>query len=198
VTASPKPVDPNDLALRILASQGTSAYLAGLVNPGESESLVTEVEAELHTLNEHVAVCSLIPSPGAARLLHELPAITADVLLIGAESYGEEDWRLLDRRRSALARTGVTVFFTTPPSFTLLTRVAPNLSSWLAGLVFSAGMEHATTQDQREARLARLRAWAGMTDAEVALAAAEGRLPGDPEYAEWLVLIGRGDLLDAR
>jgi hypothetical protein len=198
MAASPKPVDPNDLALRILASRGTSAYLAGLVHPGESASLAAEVEAELRALDEHVAVGSLIPSSGAARLLHELPSITADVLLIGAESYGEEDWRLLDRRRSALARTGVMVFFTTPPSFTMLMRVAPNLSSWLAGLVFSAGMEHPMTEEQREARLARLRAWAGMTDAEVALAATEGHLPGDPEYAEWLVLIGRGDLLDAR
>jgi hypothetical protein len=198
VAVAPKLVDPNDLALRILASRGTSAYLAGLVHPRESATILPEVEAELHALDEHVAVRSLIPSPGAARLLHELPSITTEVLLIEAESYGEEDWRLLDRRRSALVRDGVTVFFTTPPSFTLLMRVAPNLSSWLAGLIFSAGMERAMTGEHREARLARLRAWGGMTDAEVALAASEGRLPRDPEYAEWLVLIGRGDLLDAR
>jgi hypothetical protein len=197
MAVSPKLADPNDLALRILASRGTSAYLVGLVDPGESATVVPEVEAELHALDPHVGVCSLIQSPGAERLLHHLPSITADVVLIGAEPYGEEDWRVLDRRRSALAHAGVMVFFTTPPSFTLLMRVTPNLVSWLAGLVFSAGMEHAMSDEHREARLVRLRAWAGMTDAEVALAATEGRLPRDPEYGEWLVLIGRGDLLDA-
>ena len=198
MTASPKLVDANDLSLRILASRGTSAYLAALVDPGETASFLAEVEAELRALDERVVVRSLSPSPSGARLLHDLPAVAAEVLLIGAESYGEEDWRLLDRRRSAVAHSGVTVFFITPPSFTLLMRVAPNLSSWLAGMVFSGGTERATTEQQREARLERLRASLGMTDAEVALAATEGRLPRDPEYAEWLVLIGRGDLLDAR
>jgi hypothetical protein len=31
----------------------------------------------------------------------------------------------------------------------------------------------------------------------VIAAAAEQTLPRDPEFAEWLVLLGRGDLLDA-
>jgi hypothetical protein len=35
-----------------------------------------------------------------------------------------------------------------------------------------------------------------MTDDEVIAAARSGALPRDPEYAEWLVLVGQGDLLD--
>jgi hypothetical protein len=45
-------------------------------------------------------------------------------------------------------------------------------------------------------RLAALRAWASKTDGEVVAAARDGTLPLDPEYAEWLVLLGHGELLD--
>ena len=44
-------------------------------------------------------------------------------------------------------------------------------------------------------RLESLRQWSGMTDEEVITRAEQGTLPGDPPYAEWLVLLGRGDLL---
>jgi hypothetical protein len=46
-----------------------------------------------------------------------------------------------------------------------------------------------------EQRLAALRAWASCGDAEVIQLAETGQLPRDPEYAEWLTLLGRGDLL---
>jgi hypothetical protein len=48
---------------------------------------------------------------------------------------------------------------------------------------------------QRFARIAELEEWSGMTSKEM-LEKAEGRtLGGDPYYAEWLVLLGRGELL---
>jgi hypothetical protein len=46
-----------------------------------------------------------------------------------------------------------------------------------------------------EQRLTALRAWAGRGDAEVIQLAETGQLPRDPEYAEWLTLLGRGELL---
>lgn len=196
MNASPRGADVADFSLRILASLGTSAYLVYLVPRGDSTTIIAELTAELHTFDAGVRIAHTNPSPGAARLLRELPPMNADVLLISAESYLEEDWRLLDRRRSTLAREGVTVFITTPASFTHVMRVAPNLVSWLAGLVFSHESADAHATGQRELRLAALRAWGDKTDAEVVLAASEGRLPRDPEYAEWLVLLGRGDLLD--
>lgn len=48
----------------------------------------------------------------------------------------------------------------------------------------------------RAQRLEALRGWAARSDADVVRAAEQGTLPRDPEYAEWLVLLGRGDLLD--
>lgn len=50
----------------------------------------------------------------------------------------------------------------------------------------------------RDRRLAALRAWASRSDQEVLDAARTGTLPPDPEYAEWLVLLGHGELLGVR
>jgi len=48
---------------------------------------------------------------------------------------------------------------------------------------------------QRFARIAELEEWSGMTSKEL-ISKGEGRTLGaDPYYAEWLVLLGRGDLL---
>jgi hypothetical protein len=40
-----------------------------------------------------------------------------------------------------------------------------------------------------------LRRWSGLEDLEVIRRAEAGTLSPDPEYAEWLTLLGRGDLL---
>lgn len=44
-------------------------------------------------------------------------------------------------------------------------------------------------------RLDSLREWSGKTDAMVIAEATDHTMPRDPQYAEWLVLLGRSDLL---
>jgi hypothetical protein len=198
VTVSPKSLGTAALSLRLSASRGTAFYVLYLILPGESARIMAEIEEEIRALGEEMTIETVGGPSGAARLLHDLPAIAGDVLLVSAETYAEADWRLLDRRRSALAREGAVVFVTTPASFAALMQVAPNLASWLGGLVFSHEDPDALARAQLGPRLDALRTWSGKSDAEVVEEAEQGRLPRDPEYAEWLVLLGRGDLLDAR
>ena len=56
----------------------------------------------------------------------------------------------------------------------MLMRVAPNLASWLGGSVFTYEDIDALAVDQRDSRLASLRAWSGKTDESVIKAAEEG------------------------
>jgi hypothetical protein len=196
VSSTPKLVGTTTFALYLTAIP-TAAYVAYLTQPGESDEVARELAAELGALDERMKIDVVESSPGAAHLLELVPACKADFLIVGAERYAEADWRLLDRRRSALARERMTVLLTTPASFSALMRVAPNLASWLGGFVFTHEDPGGLVEAQRARRLSALRAWAGKTDEEVLLAAEEGRLPRDPEYAAWLVLLGRGDLLDA-
>jgi hypothetical protein len=90
----------------------------------------------------------------------------------------------------------VVVFVVTEVGFESLMRHAPNLASWLAGEVFAMvqeGDEDAT--ELAAQRLAALRVWSGCSDEEIVAKATTGSLPPDPEYAEWLVLLGHADLL---
>lgn len=195
MSAGPPPIGAAELAVRIQPLAG-SVYVALLAPENAIAGLVAEVVSELRALDEGLPAHQLSPA-SAASLLHELPSVAGGALVVDAGEFVEADWRVLDRRRSDLGREGVTVFVTTPASFDVLMRVAPNFASWLGGQVFTwdeaAG---AASPEQIAERLASLRAWgAPMTDAEVIAQAQAGTLPRDPEYAEWLVLLGRGDLV---
>jgi hypothetical protein len=70
---------------------------------------------------------------------------------------------------------------------------APNLWSWVGTRVWTHVGRIATANV--DARLESLRAATGQTDSEVLRLAEAGQLNPDPVYAEWLALLGRGDLL---
>lgn len=184
-----------ELALRLIAVRGTAAYAAYLAPADEVTEAITELSEELAAFDPALAIEVLRPGNGE-QLVAALAEVTREVVVIDAASYGDRDWRLLDRRRSALARAGLMVFVTTPDSFARLMQAAPNLSSWLGAFVFEQPHDAAATASMREQRLAALRSWAQKSDADVIQAATQCQLPADPEYAEWLVLLGRGDLLD--
>jgi hypothetical protein len=83
-----------------------------------------------------------------------------------------------------------------PRDLERLQAYAPNLSSWLGGRVWrwSDEIPDAPAVDV-EQRLSTLRRHFGKTDEEVLAAARDRTLPLDPEYAEWLILLGQGNLL---
>jgi len=192
----PQGIETADLALRISTSRGASAYFTYLVDAKNGDEVLEDLDAELHSLDEAITLKTLAPLHADA-VLEALASTTEEILLIDARAFHAPDWRHLDLRRSSLGRDGVMVFVTTPGSFDELMQSAPNLASWLGGFVFSHEDEAARMADARDERLKILRNWLGKTDEEVVRAAQDGTLPRDPEFAEWLVLLGRGDLLDA-
>jgi hypothetical protein len=198
MTTHPRSLGTTALALRLHALRGTTAYFAYLAPRAATARVLAELRDDLDAYagdDEPVTIAE-ISSSGAATLLDETQPPVADFLILDVSTYQEKDWRTLDRRRSEFARAGVTVLVMTPDSFNVIMRVAPNLASWLAGNVLCHD-DHALAPGQREHSLAALREWSGKTDEEVLGEAQRGALPRDPEYAEWLLLLGRGDLLDA-
>lgn len=186
-----------ELALRSLALRGTAVYGTYLAAPDELDAAIEDLEAEIAALDSHIQIAKLRPR-GAEQLVADLATSPAELVLVDARSFLAPDWATLDRRRSALAHPGVLIFVTTPSSFDELMRSAPNLASWLGGEVFAYVGDGANVEVARMQRLEALRTWASRSDADVIRAAEAGTLPRDPEYAEWLVLLGRGDLLDPR
>jgi len=185
----------DQLALRLVTVRGTAAYAAYLVDAGGANDAIAELADELRALDAALAVACLAPRTGE-QLVTELARTASELVLVDGTALGAAEWAVLDRRRSAISHPGVLVFVTTPDGFGQLMQAAPNLASWLGGLVFERVHDVAQLAHVREQRLAALRSWAHRSDQEVVHAASHGQLPADPEYAEWLVLLGRGDLLE--
>ena len=183
-----------ELALRLSALRGTATYAAYLAGGPELEAALVELEDELRAFTSDAAVGRISPR-NSEQLVADLAATSIEIVLVDASTFSADEWAQIDRRRSAIAHRGVLVFVTTPTSFDDLMRNAPNLASWLGGEVFAYPDNTAAVAAHRERRLAALRAWASKTDEEIVEAARAGTLPRDPEYAEWLVLLGHGELL---
>jgi hypothetical protein len=194
VSSEPLAVEPGEVAIRILASQGAGAYLAYLV-PADEASIVT---AELHDEIRVLMGTSTQKTPHTAAELLSWIDSCEDVAVVNTTSLDRPEWGILDRRRSSLVRKAALVFVTTPSGFSLLMESAPNLASWLGGNVFSSPeiqIRQAKEAEARRTRLGQLRAWAGIDDTEMIRRARNRDLPLDPEYLEWLVLLGQHHLL---
>jgi hypothetical protein len=185
-----------EFGLRINTLLGTAAYAAYLVDASALETALVELDEELRALVSDDAVVRIAPRT-SEQLIAEVTATSIEIVVADTREFAVREWTLTDRRRSSIVHRGVLVFVTTPESFDDLMRHAPNLASWLGGEVFAYPDLVAATAAHREQRLARLRAWADKTDTQVVEEARAGSLPRDPGYAEWLVLLGHGDLLDS-
>lgn len=185
---------PAELALRLNALRGTAVYAAYLAASDQIDAVIAELQDELQGFDPGAAISVSAPHSVAA-LIAALAADPAEILLVQASAFSAADWATLDRRRSSIAHRGLLIFLTTPASFDELMRRAPNLASWLGGQVFAYPDREPGLAAHRERRLAALRAWASRSDADIVAAARTGTLPSDPEYAEWLVLLGHGELL---
>lgn len=185
---------PAEFALRLNALRGTAVYAAYLAVPEKIEAATAELQEELQCFDVS-AVISVSSPLDASALISAVAADSAEILLVLTSKFSAADWALLDRRRSSIAHRGLLIFVTTQSSFDELMRQAPNLASWLGGQVFAYPDDEPQRAAYREQRLAALRAWASRSDAEILEAARQGTLPPDPEYAEWLVLLGHSELL---
>lgn len=159
--------------------------------------LIHDLCHELRVQGDDLEVVELPAARDAAHLIAEARQHPEGVAVVEVSSLTEGDWRALDVQRSRLSRHGVTIWILTHEDLDRIQQCAPNLSSWLGGNVAEHREDTAEAEAFREGRLEALRAWAGKTDDEVCREAAARTLPRDPEYAEWLVLLGRADLLDA-
>jgi hypothetical protein len=118
------------------------------------------------------------------------------VLLVGFDERSPEFWSAVDLNRSSLERSGAVVFWLSAAGVSDLCTHAPNLRSFIGGSIFvvgSTGGEMAA--NERAERLRDLSAFYGLTNDQIIEKAMKRELPREPEFVEWLVLLGRGDLV---
>jgi hypothetical protein len=118
------------------------------------------------------------------------------VILMGFDGRSKDFWASLDINRSALERAGALFFWLSHNSLSELCRHAPNIKSYIGTAIFEfAGLKGALSSQSRNQRLRELAEMFGMSDEEVIEKAKEHRIEPEPEFVEWLLLLGRGDLV---
>ena len=196
----PQPIGAGELAFRVTANPGPGVWFSLLVPEAEiayaAKCLADEIESAGDT-----AVSQLESSSSDARDLADRVkrAGTAILVVSGLERLSDAEWRHLDLLRSRFQRDQAVVLVLGKRAFEALMRGAPNLASWLGGSTWQWDANAtALSDEEKEKRLQAIREWTSMSDAEVLVLAEHHRLPAEPEYAEWLVLLGRGELLERR
>jgi hypothetical protein len=197
VSAGEAGIALDELAFRVIESAEPNAWVVAVADrPSVASSLRAEIE-RLGSPEETPPVVVMIDSAGALfEAVHAHPNGT--MIAVGAAAFSVDGWRNLDANRTRLMRDDMTVLILDDASAGRLENLAPNLASWVGGRVWRLADDAAApvlSPSEIDQRLAALRTWAGRSDAEVIRLAEAGQLPRDPEYAEWLTLLGRGELL---
>jgi hypothetical protein len=191
-----RPMNLSELAARVAAHGAVSGGVSALVTADDSSAVANNLGDELAFIADRPAqtiavdpaveptIATITAAGDAIAVLHEFSRLDGSA------------WTGLDELRNRLHRDAALVLVLSPRDLVALQEHAPNLSSWLGGRVWRLDESEAvlSTEDV-EKRLQILRAAFAKTDAEVIDAARDGRLPAEPEFAEWLVLLSHGDLL---
>lgn len=164
------------------------------VNPDEA---LQEFQHELSAYLEkpvRILDTSELPPADLRRQLHEPPDDT--VLLGGLDGWGQSSWSSLDINRDGMEREGPLILWLSPTAASVLCQSAPNIRSFIGGSFFLLGPDRGImTEEERVCRLAELADHYQLTSEQVIRMAQARTLPREPEFIEWLVLLGRGDLV---
>lgn len=192
----PKPLGAAEAALRFSARRGRGDWMTLVVQPDSDVLAVAdELVEEMESLGD-VNVDRIRGAKDASELAENLGPLKGPVVVAGLDGWAPSEWLHLDELRSRFTRDERTALVVSTTTFENIMREAPNFSSWLGASVWTyLPRSSELTQPERERRLETLRAWSSLSDADVIARAEQGTLPPDPEFAEWLVLLDRGDLL---
>lgn len=161
--------------------------------PTDCDDLVAELHAFLQ-LPVRLVPLKPVSFDALREALHQ-PSDDAVILLAGAD-LEPTDWSSLDLMRSALERDGPVVLWMASDAVGQLTDFAPNIRSFIGASVFIAGPQGGImSEEERQSRLKELREHYQTSDDEVLRKAESKEPPPEPEFVEWLVLLGRGDLV---
>lgn len=129
-----------------------AARMAGAVGASENawEVIIADADNMLETIDAlTVELQSLINAPIRRDAIHSTPewinatrATPDGVLILSIESeFTDADWRALDTARSRLMRKGMTIVVADRDAVARMVTAAPNLWSWIGGMVWSLRLE---------------------------------------------------------
>jgi hypothetical protein len=192
-----KSVSFDEFLQRIGSQPEGNIWSALITASSDCPQLVYDLKETL-TIFAECEVGYLSGKDGAIILVKSIIKTHEDYLIVWEfDQWNNNNWYQLDCHRSKLMRKRGVVLVLSPESAKTMFSYAPNLVSWLGSRVYSFLKDaELLSIEEREQRLEALREWSGLTDTQVIELAEVRTLPSEPEYAEWLVLLKRGDLIE--
>jgi hypothetical protein len=118
------------------------------------------------------------------------------VVLSGFQDFDPPIWSKWDVNRSRFQRPGPIVLLLTTAELSRFCSLAPNLRSFVGGSIFPlASSGGQLSEAEKSQRIQDLEKHYGTSSQDVIQRAQDGILPPEPQFVEWLVLLGRGDLV---
>jgi hypothetical protein len=186
-----------DELLQRIGSQSNENIWTVLVADDLDLSDVIEELSETLSIFAECNIKVISAQNGVFNLVKEIIHSSEELVLIGNfENWNCEDWHQFDAARSQLFKPHGGILVLSNNSTKLISNCAPNFCSWVGSRFYILKDSEFLTSQEREARLSALRDWSGHSDAEIITFAEAHQLPPTPEYGEWLVLLGRGDLIE--
>jgi hypothetical protein len=181
---------------RRLEVRGENAWMAVLATPPDPAGL-DELQIELHSILQVTTRVVPLDTFRFEGLREALQHPNDDaVILSGGAGLTPKKWSSLDIMRSALERAGPVILWLAPDDVANLTEFAPNIRSFIGASIFVAGPDGGImTEAERLERLKKFAQHYELTNEEVVRRAESKELSLEPEFVEWLVLLGRGDLV---
>lgn len=182
-----------ELVNRFRSEAGMGTWLCLIAPQMRLESVCSEVEEALSALNLPFEIIQLDRS---VKPLIDAPT-DVPIVATGFGTLSDEEWQHLDQLRSSrIIRNEPALLLMSSTAMQRLARLAPNMASFVGGQFFEFQEDSGRLSEQeRSNRLAELQHQFEMTNDEF-LAMVESRaILDEPAYAEWLVLLDRGDLL---
>jgi hypothetical protein len=194
MTTGLRQIPQSEFVRRAIERTGGNSWL-GLVVPDDRLADVVEQTAAGIALESELEVFR-VDAPADAGALERATRRVGILVASLGDAWPPGSWGRLDALRSLLQREHRAVLVLSESAARHVFREAPHFTRLLTGSVWDLAPEpDEMNAADRLARLASLEQWANLSTADM-IARAEARtLPADPEYAEWLVLVGRSDLL---
>ena len=189
-------VSIDEFLQRIGSQPNGNTWSALITSNLDSQQLVDDLQETLNIFAECEIGC-FSANDETNTLVQQIKKATEDYLILwNFEQWDKNNWYEFDCMRSYLMRKRGLVLILSPESVKNMFSYAPNIISWLGSRVYSflKDTELLSIEEIQE-RLATLREWSGLTDSQIIEMAQTQTLPPEPEYAEWLVLMERGDLI---
>lgn len=180
---------------RVIERPGPGNWLMLAVPPSETAQVAEQIAFGVAQEAEPGEAPELV-RPADADALTEAVLRRRNLVVTGIDDWPASQWARLDILRSRMLQAQRVAFVVSQAAAEHLVAAAPHFARFFSGSVWQTALDDdVMDEDERQARVAGLEAWAGLSTEEMIRRAERRELPADPEYAEWLTLVHRSDLL---